>query len=436
MKDFLKYLLQEEFNPDNGGAIVIDGIGDVIIPTIKPTIPIINDDSKSTPDPVVTPELEPDTKPNGTSGSIVQIQDENGISDYILNENGDATKDGVIVYTAAQIADSNNEPTSPDNAEDIHKLISNVSGVDLLDENGQPVIFKEGIEGLAEREVYVKNTFYNQGQSEAIDNFFGGNPDIAEMYTYKSKHGSLDGYIKQTDYNSLVIDENTDTQTLRNILTDHYEAMGNDKATIEKLIKLSENDETIKVDALNALEVLKANKIAKDKEAVQQQQQQQLQEQQKINNYYGMTINAKGELVDLGIKDSIYDKIIKTGKIGNILLPKEGLKVEIDGKPTRVTRQDLFAYFYNDVETPNGFKTQAEIDEEARMKNTDQFLIQGIKNITGGDVSSLEETFRNVIRVKDAKKIITMTNGKAVSSKPSENIDEQVRKGTAQIVIR
>lgn len=436
MKDFLKYLLQDEFNPDNGGAIVIDGIGDVTIPAIKPTIPVINDDSKPTPDPIITPEPEPDAKPNGTSGSVVQIQDENGISDYILNENGDATKDGVIVYTAAQIAESIDEPISTEDADDIHKLISNVSGVDLLDANGQPVIFKDGIEGLAEREVYVKNTFYNQGQSEALDNFFGGNPDIAEMYTYKSKHGSLDGYIKQTDYNSLVIDENTDTQTLRNILTDHYEAMGNDKATIEKLIKLSENDETIKVDALNALEVLKANKIAKDKEAVQQQQQQQLQEQKQINDYYGMTINAKGELVDLGIKDSIYDKIIKTGKIGNILLPKEGLKVEIDGKPTRVTRQDLFAYFYNDVETPTGFKTQAEIDEQARMKNTDQFLIQGIKNITGGDVSSLEETFRNVIRVKDAKKIIKMTNGKPVSSKPSENIDEQVRTGKAHIVIK
>ena len=96
----------------------------------------------------------------------------------------------------------------------------------------------------------------------------------------------------------------------------------------------------------------------------------------------------------------------------------------------------MFAYFYNDVETPNGFKTQAEIDEQARMKNTDQFLIQGIKNITGGDVSSLEETFRNVIRVKDAKKIIKMTNGKAVSSKPSENIDEQVRTGKAQIIMK
>jgi hypothetical protein len=29
-----------------------------------------------------------------------------------------------------------------------------------------------------------------------------------------------------------------------------------------------------------------------------------------------------------------------------------------------------------------------------------------------------------------------MTNGKAVSSKPSENIDEQVRKGTAQIIMK
>lgn len=428
----------EEANPDNGGAggeIIIPGITPIKTEGVKPTIPIINSNEPE-PTPTPTPEPTPTPTPsNGTSGQVVQIENEDGVLDYILDENGNATKDGTIVYTADQLATGSTE--KDDNTiDDVHNLISQVSGIDLLDDAGQPILFKDGIEGLADREVFVKNKFYQQGQDEAIDTLFGNNPDLAEMYSYKSKHGSLEGYIKQTDYKSLVINETTTVDTLKTILRDHYEAIGNNPQTIEKLIKLSENDETLRVDALEALEILKTNKALKDKEVLLQQQQYQQEQQKVINTYYGAAVNDKGQLVDLGVKDSLYDKIIKTGKIGNILLPKEGLKVNINDKPTRVTRQDLFAYFYNDIETPNGYKTQAQIDEDNRLADTNQFLIQGIKNITGGDLSSLEETFRNVINLKTAKNIIKMTTGKVTPSKPVANIDEQVRKGTAKIIIK
>lgn len=426
----------EEFNSDlgnGGGQIIIDGVPPV--KTVEPTIPIINEPPANPPTPPVTPPIESTPPTNGTSDKVVQIDDGNGVQDYILDDNGNATKDGVIVYSAEQIA-SGTVDKDDETVDDVHQLISQVSGLELLDEEGQPILFKDGVEGLAEREVYVKNKFYAQGQSEALGSLFNDNPDLAEMYSYKSKHGSLDGYVKQTDYNSITINETTTPDTLKTILRDHYEAMGNNPQTIEKLIKLAENDETLRVDAIEALESLKVIKAEKDKEAFLLQKQQQDRQLQTINNYYGASVDAKGQLVDLGVQDSLYDKIIKTGKIGNILLPKEGLKVEIDGKPTRVTRQDLFAYFYNDVETSDGYKTQAQIDEDKRLADTNQFLIQGIKNITGGDLTSLEKTFENVIRINNAKKIIKMANGKPVSSKPSENIDEQVRKGTAQIIIK
>ena len=431
----------EEANPDNGNGgsdIIIEGLTPIKTEGVKPTIPIINPiETPPAPENIPTPNQTPEPTPsNGTSGTVVQIEDGNGISDYILDVDGNATKDGVIVYTAEQIATSSTEDDKTPIVDDIHQLISQVSGIDLLDDAGQPVLFKDGVEGLAEREVYVKNKFYQQGQAEAIDSLFGDNPDLAEMYSYKSKHGSLEGYVKQTDYNSITINETTTPDVLKTILRDHYEAIGNDSKTIDRLIKLSENDETLRVDALEALEELKTNKAIKDKETLLIQKESQRQQQQVINNYYGAAVDNKGQLIDLGVKDSLYDKIIKTGQIGNLLLPKEGLKVDVNGKPTRVTRQDLFAYFYNDIETDNGYKTQAQIDEDNRLADTNQFLIQGIKNITGGDISSLEQTLTNVIRLKNAKSIIKMTNGKPVSSKPATNIEEQVRKGTAQIIIK
>lgn len=438
------FRLLEQANPDNGGTgggtLILDGMDSGI--KTNSDIPIINDPKPDVPPVVVTPPadiISTDPKPqdtppaNGTSGQVVQIEDDNGVADYILDANGNATKDGVVVYTKEQIAGSSSDAIETD-PEDVHALISSVSGIDLLDENNQPMLFKEGVEGLAEREVFVKNTFYKKGQDEALDNIFSQNPDLLEMYSYKAKHGSLDGFARQTDYGNLTIDETTTPDTLKAIYRDHLLSIGNDAKTVEKLIKLSENDETLRLDALEALSSLKANKLESDKQVIKQQQLQAAQQEQDVNNYYGVQVDAKGNVIDLNVKDSVYDKIIKTGKIGNIFIPKEGIKVERDGKPVRLTRNDLFAYFYNPV-TEQGH-TQSEVDEHNRMRDTDNILIQGIRNITGGDLRALEETFKNVIRIKDSQKIIKMTSGKPKPSVHAKNIDEQVQKGTAQIVFK
>ena len=444
---FIKQQLMEAANPDNGGGggkLVIDGqdTNIQVTPIVEPPVPAVDPQPHNPVVPPVVPPVNPPTDPkpdtppaNGTSGVVIQIENENGIADYILDEHGNATQDGVIVYTKEQLEASSND-TPPNEPEDIHTLISTVSGIELLDEDNQPILFKDGVEGLAEREVFVKNTFYKKGQEEALDTIFSQNPDLLEMYSYKTKHGSLDGFIRQTNYGELTIDDNTSTDALKSIMRDHLLSLGNDSKTVEKLIKLSENEETLRLDALESLEILKANKLEQDKQIIKQQQELAIQQEQELNNYYGVQVDAKGNVIDLNKEGSVYDKIVKTGKIGNIFIPKEGLKIEKDGKPVRLTRNDLFAYFYNPVAEQNGVQyTQSEIDESKRMRDTDNILIQGIRNLTGGDLRALEETMKNVIRIKDAKKIINMTNGKPKPAAPSGNIDAQVKKGTAQIII-
>ena len=79
----------------------------------------------------------------------------------------------------------------------------------MKDENGNPLSFKPGVEGLAEREVYIKDLFYKKGLSEATQYIFETNPDIKEMYSYKQQHGSSEGYANQIDFNK-VDDSNDD----------------------------------------------------------------------------------------------------------------------------------------------------------------------------------------------------------------------------------
>ena len=99
---------------------------------------------------------------------------------------------------------------------------------------------------------------------------------------------------------------------------------------------------------------------------------------------------------------------------------------------------DLFNYFYKPVVEQNGtYYTQSQIDENNRLKDTDSYLIQGIRNITGGDISSLEKTMQNIIRLKDAKKIINMSNRQSnqTGSLSKEEIAKQLKSGKAQIII-
>ena len=87
------------------------------------------------------------------------------------------------------------------------------------------------------------------------------------------------------------------------------------------------------------------------------------------------------KLVDKNVEGSVYDKIVKSGKIGNIFIPKEGITyTKADGTKQNVNRTEIFNYFYKPVKEINGsYYTQAQLDETNRLSDTDSFLIQGIK---------------------------------------------------------
>ena len=386
-----------------------------------------------------TTETETTTTETNSTGSSVMIDDGTGAKEYILDENGNATLDGNIVFTKEQLDESSENNTEEVIDGNIHKLISEVSGLDLVDEEGKPIEFKAGIEGLAQREVLIKNKFYEEGLQKATTKFFEENPDVYDIYSYKQKHGSLEGYAKQVDYSEYSITEETSTDELKSILREQLVAQGNDIKTADKLSRLSEQDETLRIDALEALEKLKESNNTRLAQIKAREEQEEREAVERYENYYGVTYTKDNKLVDKNIKGSVYDKLVKEGKVGNIFIPQEGLIVtKSDGAKTKVSRMDLFNYFYKPVVEQNGtYYTQSQIDENNRLKDTDNYLIQGIRNITGGDISSLEKTMQNIIRLKDAKKIINMSNKKSnqTSNLSKEEVANQLKNGKAQIII-
>ena len=385
-------------------------------------------------------KLDKEKIDNTDTNRIVSIDDGTGAKDYILDDDGNATLDGRIVFTKQQLDDAENANNNDDlDKDDIHKSISQISGLELNDENGNPIQFKPGIEGLAEREVYIKELFYKQGKNEAILDIFEKNPDIKEMYSYKQKHGSLEGYGKMVDYSKLEITDNTTTDELKVIIKEHLSKLGNDSSYIDRFIKLSESDETLKVDALNSLNKLKEIQANEEVLEAENTARAEKLEIEKYERYYGVSYDKTGKLIDKNVEGSVYDKIVKSGKIGNILIPKEGIVFsKEDGTKTNMSRLDLFNYFYKPVAEQNGiYYTKAQLDENKRLKDTDNFLIQGIRNITGNDLKSLEQAMKNTLLIKSAKDIIKITSKSKTEQNnnlSNKDIEKQIKAGTAEII--
>jgi len=374
------------------------------------------------------------------TGKVVTIDDGTGAKDYILDANGNATLNGEIVFSKEDLDKAENADSNDDlDKDDIHTLISQVSGLELKDKEGNPISFKPGIEGLAEREIYIKDLFYSKGKEEAINSIFENNPDLKQMYSYKQKYGSLEGYANLVDYNKFEITDDTSTEELKTIIKEHLSKLGNDTSYIDRFIKMSESDETLRVDALNSLGKLKEIQTATEQSELEQTKKDEQLAIERYESYYGVTYDKSGKLVDKNIEGSVYDKIVKSGKIGNIFIPKEGLLfTKQDGTKQSMTRTDLFNYFYKPVTEQNGvYYTQAQLDENKRLNNTDNFLIQGIRNATGNDLKSLEKTMQSIIRIKDAKKIITISSKSNTESKDADKSEilKQLKDGSATIVV-
>ena len=442
MKDFLKfsnfeYELLEEAGVEGGSSnatVIIDGIEvpvDINLPPVEET-----EEQKQARLAAEEAAKQSQIPPANNTGKTIKIDTGEGIKDFILDEEGNATLDGQIVYTKDQLELSNSEETTFDN---IHTLISEVSGLELLDEEGKPIEFENGIEGLAKREIYIKDKFYKEGLNNATLDFFKNNPDIYDMYEYKRRHSSLEGYNKQVDYSSFEITDETSDVELESIIREYYSKRGNDKETIDRLIKLSKQDETLKIDALKHLQQLKELQKEDLRKAKELEVEEERKAIDKYETYYGVTYTKDGKLVDKNVQGSIYDKLVKQGKVGNIFIPQEGLIVSNeDGTKSRFNRLEVFNYFYKPVAEQNGvYLTQAQVDENNRLKNTDNFLIQGIRNITKGDISSLEKAMENVIKLKNANAMMKVVHSKpgSVTKLTDAELKEKINNGQAKVII-
>lgn len=321
-----------------------------------------------------------------TPTKIVLTTDDGDI-EYDLDADGNAVKDGEIVYTKAQLDEFAAAETQEETID--VSAISAISGLTPVNADGTPKQYEMTVEGLAQRDADIAEIARHQAESEAINNFFRTNPDIYQAALYKQTYGSLEGFANHVDWTTMTLEDKSDDQ-LEAVIRSAEKRKGTSDAQIERIIRFSKADKVLNETAKESLDYLAANQKREIEEATARQEAQWKAEQDELDKAYGITYDDHGKAKVLNVPDSLYDKIVNKGTIGGLAIPTAGIKRTVNGKEQILTRKDLVKYLTAPVvEIGDSLYTQAQKDVFDMLADNETFAMVALRNLLGADISQL-----------------------------------------------
>lgn len=343
---------------------------------------------------------------NEDANKIILTTDEGDV-EYELDAEGNAVKDGQIVYTKAQL----DEFAAAEQQEETIDVsaISAISGLTPVNADGTPKQYDMTVEGLAQRDADIAEIARHQAESEAITNFFRANPDIHQAALYKQTYGSLEGFANHVDWTTMSIEDKSEAQ-LEAIIRSAEKRKGTSDAQIDRIIRFSKADKVLNETAKESLDYLATNQKREIEEATARQEAQWKAEQDELDKAYGITYDDHGKAKVLNVPDSLYDKIVNKGTIGGLAIPIAGVKRTVDGKEQILTRKDLVKYLTAPVvEIGDSLYTQAQKDVFDMLADNETFAMVALRNLLGADISQFAAAS---IRQENVRRLNITSGGK------------------------
>lgn len=333
-------------------------------------------------------------------GSVVTV----GEDSYTVDANGNLLdKDNNIFKSSNEVAEwlAQFETVDDDDDADAINLanIQKAIGIELSDENGNPVEFENSIEGIKSYINGVVEANREDNYRTAFNSIQQQYPFIDDVINYwVANNNSLEGYNEIPDRSKIEVIPNNAAQHEAIIRQAWAESKrpGNIEDYLQYL-KSSGNLESVARDELKGLQQLDADyreRIAQQAEEVEAKQQQYIAE------YW----------------NSVQD-IVQSGKIAGYDIP-ETITVNRDGRSIAVGRNEFFNYLY---QVDGEGKSMYQRDIEATDENTqlqDQ-LLRAYLMFTGGSYADLVAMADNKNKVKHLK--LTAKNSKKPSVRINRN---------------
>lgn len=333
-------------------------------------------------------------------GSVVTV----GEDSYTVDANGNLLdKDNNIFKSSNEVAEwlAQFETVDDDDDADAINLVNiqKAIGIELSDENGNPVEFENSIEGIKSYINGVVEANREDNYRTAFNSIQQQYPFIDDVINYwVANNNSLEGYNEIPDRSKIEVIPNNAAQHEAIIRQAWAESKrpGNIEDYLQYL-KSSGNLESVARDELKGLQQLDADyreRIAQQAEEVEAKQQQYIAE------YW----------------NSVQD-IVQSGKIAGYDIP-ETITVNRDGRSIAVGRNEFFNYLY---QVDGEGKSMYQRDIEATDENTqlqDQ-LLRAYLMFTGGSYADLVAMADNKNKVKHLK--LTAKNSKKPSVRINRN---------------
>lgn len=362
-----------------------------------------------------------EAKPKGDEtqkGTVIEIDK----VDYTIDDNGNAVNDkGEIAFTSEQL--NSMESAEEVDSFDIKKL-QDETKVIVYDNNGQPVEYENKPESLA---TYISDG-YDQGRrdgaKDGFDNLIGQFPVLNSVLNHLQLHnGSLDNFNASVDYKAIELVKDNETQLL-GMIKSGRKLRGEDDARIQAYIDFIKSTDSSGDALLKEANAEKEFMTGVENERLQREQTainaREQNEVQKLQEYWGYSVDDANRIVDLNVEGSVYN-YIRSGEVKlsdkEIFTIPDKIRRNENGKPVVRSRDDFFDYLtipqnyvINNQKvtmTPNDY----DIYQEDNSRHIGHDMVDAFKRYVGYDISSFirdEVGKEEVNRVKRR-----LTSGKA-----------------------
>lgn len=276
---------------------------------------------------------------------------------YEIQEDGSLKdKDGNVVLSKesllAEIMSTDDYLSVDDPNDDVFEQASVITGIELLDENGNKLSFEPTAQGIAQRDLYIARQEGSRLAKESINKFFNDYPELQDAFYYYKTKGSLNGFGTQTNHEGIVLDKTNDNQ-LYAVFVEGEIARGLSKEVAVKRADLFKKNDLLYEEASNAL----AYMVEQEKEEKLLTKQEYESQQQALREQH------------LKFTNEVKTKI-ESGKVLDYIIPENIRIARPDGTIVYRTKADFFNYITQPV--ANNL-TQAQLDSKAESLDVKMF---------------------------------------------------------------
>lgn len=293
---------------------------------------------------------------------------------YTVDANGNLVDaDNNIFKEAKDVKNWLSTVTEDDNSELSVNAIKDAFGIDIVDENGNPVEFTNDVDGLKSYVDSVINVKATELQEAAINKLYADNPLLKQFNDYVKVTGSAKGFGDVPDRSNIVLNENDEVQQVA-IIKMAASEFGNKSINDNYINYLHDTGalyEEAKIQLNNLVEADKAYQRQIEEQATAARQQ----EQESLNNYWQ------------SVNDAISKRVI-----GGYKIPESFTKI-VDGQKVILTPNDFYNYIsQSNIKTDDGAYVTRYQNDLNNLSNEDYLnreLLDAWLMFTGGSYKDL-----------------------------------------------